>query len=111
MQLVGLESVKEQFLTIYAEAEVCKVQGLTSRGRRFHAVIQGNPGTSKSLTDSQVITVPGEIGIDTRKTTTTQIYARPMNEIGKLKTNQVVETPGSELAHMGLEETYKPSLS
>ena len=47
MELIGLEQVKEQVLSIYAKMEITKRQGIPLN-ERFNIVLLGNPGTGWS---------------------------------------------------------------
>jgi DNA replication protein DnaC len=53
--LVGLESVKQQFLSIKAKVDTVVRQGVSLKGERFGAALLGNPGTGKTLNPSQCI--------------------------------------------------------
>jgi len=48
MALVGLEHVKQQFLSIWAKVQVLKKQQiLGKRTERYHIIMLGNPGTGE----------------------------------------------------------------
>jgi hypothetical protein len=54
MELIGLEEVKEQVLSIYAKIEVTKRQGISLKDERFNIVLLGNPGTGWSYLSSSI---------------------------------------------------------
>ena len=45
MEMIGLESVKQQALTIKAKIDTCIRQGVNVKDERFGAALLGNPGT------------------------------------------------------------------
>jgi hypothetical protein len=48
MALVGLDHVKQQFLSIWAKVQVLKKQGIMDKGiERYHVIMLGNPGTGQ----------------------------------------------------------------
>ncbi|KAF2737120.1 P-loop containing nucleoside triphosphate hydrolase protein [Polyplosphaeria fusca] len=82
MGMIGLESVKQQFLTIKGKIDTIVRQNLSLKGERFGAVLLGNPGTGK--------------------TTVARIYAQFLVEVGALPGNHFLETSGSALANDGV---------
>ncbi|CZR60723.1 uncharacterized protein PAC_10619 [Phialocephala subalpina] len=48
MDLIGLEDVKQQFLSILAKEKIHDKQKIKVKNDRFHAVLLGNPGTGKT---------------------------------------------------------------
>ncbi|RTE83779.1 hypothetical protein BHE90_001583 [Fusarium euwallaceae] len=82
----GLEEVKQRFLDIKSKADVCKEQdpdGELNRlkSERFNIVFQGNPGTGK--------------------TTIARLYARFLNELDILDSDEFEETSGIKVATEG----------
>lgn len=47
MDMIGLEEVKNQFLSIKTKVDIAKEQGITLKDERFNCSILGNPGTGK----------------------------------------------------------------
>lgn len=47
MDMIGLEEVKEKFLSIKARVDTAVRQNIDLKGERFGAVLLGNPGTGK----------------------------------------------------------------
>jgi hypothetical protein len=45
MDLVGLEEVKQQFLSLWAKVNVYGRQNINHEEERYHIVLLGNPGT------------------------------------------------------------------
>ena len=64
MSMIGLESVKEQFLGIKSKIDTLVRQGVPLSGERFGAALLGNPGTGK--------------------TTVARLYAEFLVEVGAL---------------------------
>ncbi|EFR04011.1 cbbX protein [Nannizzia gypsea CBS 118893] len=83
MEMVGLEEVKEEFLSIRAMAEIASIQGTNIRGNRFNCAMLGNPGTGK--------------------TTVARLYAHFLASLGAISGREVEETTGSKLADSGIE--------
>ncbi|KAL9068301.1 MAG: hypothetical protein Q9157_006551 [Trypethelium eluteriae] len=82
MKMIGLEDVKDQFLTIKDKVDTSVRQGVDMKDERFSASLLGNPGTGK--------------------TTVARIYARFLTSVGALPGNFFVETTGSRLANDGV---------
>ncbi|KAH7394503.1 P-loop containing nucleoside triphosphate hydrolase protein [Pyrenochaeta sp. MPI-SDFR-AT-0127] len=82
MAMIGLESVKQQFLAIKAKIDVMVRQQVTLKGERFGAALLGNPGTGK--------------------TTVARLYAKFLVEVGALPGDHFFESSGSSLANDGV---------
>ncbi|PWY84476.1 putative AAA family ATPase [Aspergillus sclerotioniger CBS 115572] len=82
MEMIGLESVKEQFLGIKAQVDTALRQNIDLQGDRFGSVLLGNPGTGK--------------------TTVAGLYAKFLTSMGIIPGSFVVETTGSRLANDGV---------
>ncbi|RAL01738.1 putative AAA family ATPase [Aspergillus ibericus CBS 121593] len=82
MEMIGLESVKEQFLDIKAQVDTASRQNIDLQGERFGSVLLGNPGTGK--------------------TTVAGLYAKFLTSMGVIPGSFVVETTGSRLANDGV---------
>jgi len=82
ISMIGLESVKEQFLGIKSKIDTLVRQGVPLSGERFGAALLGNPGTGK--------------------TTVARLYAEFLGEVGALPGDFFFETSGSALANEGI---------
>lgn len=80
--MIGLESVKQQFLAIKAKVDTVVRQNISLNGERFGAVLLGNPGTGK--------------------TTVARYYSKFLVEVGALPGGHFVESSGSALANEGV---------
>ncbi|KAK7426670.1 hypothetical protein QQZ08_006848 [Neonectria magnoliae] len=82
MGMVGLESVKNRFLSIKSSVDTRIRQGLSLDEERFSCSLLGNPGTGK--------------------TTVARIWAKFLTTVGAIAGNAFVETTGSKLASGGV---------
>lgn len=80
--MIGLESVKQQFLTIKDKVDTVVRQNVSLKGERFGAALLGNPGTGK--------------------TTVARYYSKFLVEVGALPGGHFVESSGSALANDGV---------
>ncbi|KAL5401415.1 hypothetical protein PMIN03_011529 [Paraphaeosphaeria minitans] len=80
--MIGLESVKQQFLAIKAKVDTVVRQNVSLKGERFGAALLGNPGTGK--------------------TTVARYYSKFLFEVGALPGGHFVESSGSALANDGV---------
>ncbi|KAJ5055777.1 P-loop containing nucleoside triphosphate hydrolase protein [Bipolaris maydis] len=80
--MIGLESVKQQFLAIKAKVDTVVRQNVSLNGERFGAALLGNPGTGK--------------------TTVARYYAQFLVEVGALPGDHFIESSGSALANDGV---------
>ncbi|KAJ9255512.1 hypothetical protein DTO212C5_9142 [Paecilomyces variotii] len=87
MDMIGLESLKEKFLSIKAKVDVCFRQNVDMSTERFGSVLLGNPGTGK--------------------TTVARLYARFLASVGIIPGKKFVETTGSRLANEGVSGCQK----
>ncbi|KAJ9300137.1 hypothetical protein DTO271G3_2254 [Paecilomyces variotii] len=87
MDMIGLESIKEKFLSIKAKVDVCFKQNVDMKTERFGSVLLGNPGTGK--------------------TTVARLYARFLASVGIIPGKKFVETTGSRLANEGVSGCQK----
>ncbi|OTB00030.1 hypothetical protein M426DRAFT_15846 [Hypoxylon sp. CI-4A] len=82
-KMIGLESVKKEFLAIKAKIDTTIRQGADVKGERFGAALLGNPGTGK--------------------TTVARLYAKFLSSVGVIPGDHFVETTGSRLANDGVK--------
>lgn len=82
MSMIGLENIKEQFLSIKAEVDVVVGQGVSLKDKRLGATLLGNPGTGK--------------------TTVARLYAKFLTTMEVLPGSFFVETTGAALANAGV---------
>lgn len=87
MSMIGLESVKEKFLSIKAKVDTVVRQNVSLKGERFGAALLGNPGTGK--------------------TTVARTYAKFLVKVGALPGDYFFETSGSALANDGVPACKK----
>ncbi|KAI9925314.1 hypothetical protein MW887_006242 [Aspergillus wentii] len=87
MEMIGLEEVKEKFITIKDQVDTTLKQGIDLKGERFGSVLRGNPGTGK--------------------TTFARLYSKFLGAVGVLPGSCFVETTGSELANEGVSGCQK----
>jgi SpoVK/Ycf46/Vps4 family AAA+-type ATPase len=80
--MIGLESVKQQFLAIKAKVDTVVRQGVSLKGERFGAALLGNPGTGK--------------------TTVARYYSQFLVKVGALPGDHFIESSGSSLANDGV---------
>ncbi|KAF1835315.1 P-loop containing nucleoside triphosphate hydrolase protein [Decorospora gaudefroyi] len=82
VSMIGLESVKQQFLAIKAKVDVVVRQNVSLKGERFGAALLGNPGTGK--------------------TTVARLYAKFLVKVSALPGDYFFESSGSALANDGV---------
>ncbi|KAF2030476.1 P-loop containing nucleoside triphosphate hydrolase protein [Setomelanomma holmii] len=82
MAMIGLETVKEQFLAIKNKVDTLSRQNVSLKGERFGAALLGNPGTGK--------------------TTVARLYAKFLVKVGALPGDHFFESSGSSLANDGV---------
>jgi DNA replication protein DnaC len=82
MSMIGLESVKEQFLAIKNKIDTLVRQNVPLKRERLGAALLGNPGTGK--------------------TTVARLYAKFLLEVGALPGAHFFESSGSSLANDGV---------
>ncbi|XDG09157.1 hypothetical protein ABKA04_008772 [Annulohypoxylon sp. FPYF3050] len=82
-KMIGLESVKREFLTIKARIDTALRQQMDIKDERFGAALLGNPGTGK--------------------TTVARLYAKFLSSVGAIPGDHFEETTGSRLANDGVK--------
>jgi uncharacterized coiled-coil protein SlyX len=82
MSMIGLESVKEQFLATKNKVDTLVRQNVPLTGERLGAALLGNPGTGK--------------------TTVARLYAKFLVQVGALPGDHFFESSGSSLANDGV---------
>ncbi|KAI0152242.1 P-loop containing nucleoside triphosphate hydrolase protein [Hypoxylon sp. NC0597] len=82
-KMIGLESVKREFLTTKAKIDTALRQGADIKDERLGAALLGNPGTGK--------------------TTVARLYAKFLSSVGAIPGDHFVETTGSRLATDGVQ--------
>ncbi|OKL58227.1 hypothetical protein UA08_06552 [Talaromyces atroroseus] len=87
MEMIGLETVKEKFISIKDKVDTALRQNIDLKGERFGSVLLGNPGTGK--------------------TTVARLYANFLASMGITPGNAFVETTGSRLANDGVSGCQK----
>jgi replication-associated recombination protein RarA len=87
MAMIGLESVKKEFLDIYRNIQVNKKRGTDFSKQRFHLRLEGNPGTGK--------------------TTVARLYGQFLVELGVINGKVFEETSGSKLNDGGVADLKK----
>ena len=102
MEMIGLESVKQQFLTIKTKIDTCIRQRVSIKDERFGAALLGNPGTGMRYWSI------GDTGLIFQgKTTLARIYAKFLASVGVLPGTTVKETTGARLASEGVQACKK----
>ncbi|KAI1275146.1 P-loop containing nucleoside triphosphate hydrolase protein [Xylaria sp. FL0933] len=111
MGLVGLEQVKQQFLSIWAKVQVFKKQGLFGhRAERYHVIMLGNPGTGKTT----VARIYGKFLREIHYELSSWYFKEFWHKSGAQLLNMGAQTVGSEIERMEdegavvfVDETYQ----
>ncbi|KAI5926117.1 P-loop containing nucleoside triphosphate hydrolase protein [Camillea tinctor] len=83
MSMIGLESVKKQFMNIKTKVDATIRQNTDLKDERLGAALLGNPGTGK--------------------TTVARLYAKFLSSVGAIPGDHFEETTGSKLSHDGVQ--------
>ncbi|KAI0869260.1 P-loop containing nucleoside triphosphate hydrolase protein [Hypoxylon argillaceum] len=83
MDMIGLETIKKEFLNIKARVDTAVRQGVDLKDNRLGAALLGNPGTGK--------------------TTVARLYGKFLSSMGVIPGDHFVETTGSRLAYEGIQ--------
>ncbi|KAI1989899.1 hypothetical protein LOZ53_003465 [Ophidiomyces ophidiicola] len=87
MNMIGLEKVKEKFMSVKARVDAVVRQSASLNDERFNAALLGNPGTGK--------------------TTVARLYTKYLCSVGVIPGTAFVETSGSRLASDGISGCKK----
>ncbi|KAJ6576427.1 P-loop containing nucleoside triphosphate hydrolase protein [Mycena vulgaris] len=87
MEMIGLEEVKSQVLSIKGKIDTAARQNVSIKDERFNITFLGNPGTGK--------------------TTVARHYAKFLSSVGILPANEFIETTGSRMANEGVAGAKK----
>ncbi|KND87588.1 NFX1-type zinc finger-containing protein 1 [Tolypocladium ophioglossoides CBS 100239] len=87
MDMIGLEDVKRDFLSIKTKIDTTLRQGVSLASDRLSCSLLGNPGTGK--------------------TTVARLYAQFLTDVGAIPGTSFKETTGSALANMGVSGCKK----
>ncbi|EPE34203.1 P-loop containing nucleoside triphosphate hydrolase [Glarea lozoyensis ATCC 20868] len=87
MEMIGLEDVKQEFLSIKSRVDTAVRQGVSLSKERFGCSLLGNPGTGK--------------------TTVARLYAKFLTSVGVIAGTKFEETTGSALANKGVTGCQK----
>ncbi|CCC05206.1 unnamed protein product [Sordaria macrospora k-hell] len=87
MSMIGLEDVKQEFLSIKSKVDTAVRQGISLTEERFSCSMLGNPGTGK--------------------TTVARLYAEFLTDVGVIPGKHFAETTGAGLAHGGVSGCKK----
>ncbi|KAK2855600.1 hypothetical protein FQN49_005033 [Arthroderma sp. PD_2] len=83
MDMIGLEDVKDKFLSIKSKVDTVVRQETSLSDERFSAALLGNPGTGK--------------------TTVARLYGKFLSSVGVIPGDHFIETSGSRLASEGIQ--------
>lgn len=87
MEMIGLEEVKQEFLSIKSKVDLTTRQGTSLKSERFSCSMLGNPGTGK--------------------TTVARLYAQFLTEVGVIPGSCFKENTGAGLANIGVSGCKK----
>lgn len=82
MEMIGLEEVKQEFLSIKSKVDLTTRQGTSLKSERYSCSMLGNPGTGK--------------------TTVARLYAQFLTEVGVIPGSCFKENTGAGLANIGV---------
>ena len=104
IEMIGLEDVKDRFLSIKSRIDTAIRQNIAMEDERFGAALLGNPGTGKPFNQNHdCYSRSGLSG----KTTVARLYGQFLSSVGALPGSYFSETTGSRLGNDGIAGAKK----
>ena len=104
IEMIGLEDVKDRFLSIKARIDTAIRQNIAMEDERFGAALLGNPGTGKPFTQNHDCYSGSALS---GKTTVARLYGQFLSSVGALPGSYFSETTGSRLGNDGIAGAKK----
>ncbi len=104
MRMIGLEDVKQEFVSIKQKVDTTVRQNASLASERFSCAMLGNPGTGQSslIIACKCYTIAVLTFLLLGKTTVARLYARFLSSVGVIPGLCFKETTGSALANGGV---------